>query len=324
MRDRSNQTWRADMKGWEAAIMRFATSNALRAMASLVLFVSIVAGATLSSAATNDVPVVYGGLEIMVPTYWVVFDGDVSGCAPAQVMVLVNGATEDCQGNTEPKGLVTFGRETLALAMTGRMLVHGLSMRTSGLQGTCGGRVFSIAKFNTQLVLCGAADLNRTIADSIRAAPRVAVTAKGALLTTPATWRWSTFDGLRFATPSTWPVNRPVDIGCPWINAYASRSTLELIQPGENDASCPGPMSAHSDADALVIGGRPFQRVRPVQHVRINGVQFTVFRDAYADASGVLDLRAKTRTGSTFVRLTFKERDSGKVDREILDSMHLI
>jgi hypothetical protein len=53
-------------------------------------------------------------------------------------------------------------------------------------------------------------------------------------------------------------------------------------------------------------------------------VKFTVLRDAYTDASGVLDLRARTHAGSTFVRFTFKERDNGRVDREILDSMHLI
>lgn len=304
--------------------MRFATSNVLRAAAPLILFYSLVAGATESSAASIGAPVVYGGVEIMVPAYWVVFDGDVSGCAPAQVMVLVNGAKEDCKGNTGPKGLVTFGRETLSLTTSGRTLVHGLNVRTSGLDGTCGGRFFTIEKFNAQLVLCGAANSDRTIEDSIRVAPRVEVTAKGALLSTPATWRWSTFDGLRFATPSTWPVNRPVDIGCPWLNAYASTSTLDLIQPGNSDPSCPGPLSGHSDAAALIIGGRPFQSVRSVQHLSINAVQFAVFRDAYADASGVLDLRAKTRTGSTFVRFTFKERDSGKVDREILDSMHLI
>jgi hypothetical protein len=173
-------------------------------------------------------------------------------------------------------------------------------------------------------VVCGAANSDRNIEASIRVAPRIAVTAKGALLATPSTWRWSTFDGLRFATPATWPVLRAVDIGCPWFAAYRSTSTLELVRPGDDDSSCPPPGGGHSNADALIIGGGEYQRIRAVQRVTINGVKFTVFRDAYADATGVLDLRAATHTGSTFVRFTFKERDNGKVDREILDSMHLL
>jgi hypothetical protein len=303
---------------------RFATSNVLRVGAILVFLSSLVGVVSPSSAATNDVPVVYGSVEIMVPANWVVFDGDESGCAPSQIMVLVNGAKENCQGSTEPKGLVTFGRATISLGTAGRILVHGLSVRTSTMEGKYGGRFFTIAKFDTQLVVSGWANLDRNIEDSIRVAPRVAVTAKGALLTTPSTWRWSTFDGLRFATPATWPVLRPVDIGCPWLDAYHSTSTLELVQSGDSDSSCPPPVGGHSNADALVIGGRPFQSVRALQRLSINGVKFTVLRDAYTDASGVLDLRARTHAGSTFVRFTFKERDNGRVDREILDSMHLI
>jgi hypothetical protein len=321
--DSSNQRSWTDIEEWEVAMKRLATANLLRVTATLALLGSFVGVASPSGAATNDVPVVYGSVEIMVPAHWVVFDGDESGCAPNQIMVLANGAQEKCQGSPEPRGVVTFGRSTLSLEMAGRTRVHGLSVRTGDLEGGCGGRVFIVTKFDAQLLVCGAANSDRTIEDSIRVAPRVAVTAKGPLLRTPSTWRWSTHDGLRFATPATWPVDRPVDIGCPWFGAYQSTSKLELVKPGDEDASCPAPGGGHSTADALVVGGRPFQPVRAVQRVRINGVKFTVFRDAYADATGVLDLLATTHTGSTVVRLTFREHDNGKVDREILDSMHL-
>lgn len=304
------------------AVERFATSHVLRIAATLVFFCSLVA-AVQSSAATNYIPVVYGGVEIMVPARWVVFDGDESGCAPYQIMVLVNGAKENCQGNPAPKGLVTFGRATLSLGMAGRKLVHGLSVRSGSLEGKFGGRVFIISKFDTQLIVSGAANSYRKIEASIRVAPRIAVTAKGPLLATPSSWRWSTYDGLRFATPATWPVIRPADIGCPWLAAYQNSSTLELVQPGDSDSSCPPQNGGQANADALVIGGGTYQSVRSVQRLTINGVKFTVFRDAYADATGVLDLLTTTHTGSTFVRFTFKERESGMVDREILDSMHL-
>jgi hypothetical protein len=304
-------------------MQRFATSNVLRATATLIFFCSLLGIVAPSGASTIDVPVVYGNIEIMVPAHWVVFDGDESGCAPNQVMVLVNGAKSICKANPAPKGVVTFGRMTLSPGTDGRTVEHGLSVRSGSIEGIDPGRYFTIEKFKTQLIVSGLAIADRNIEASIRLAPRVAVTAKGALLATPSTWRWSTFDGLRFATPATWPVSRPVDIGCPWFSAYQSTSQLELVQPGKSDPSCPAPGGGHSNADALIVGGRPFQPVRAVQHLSVNGVKFTVFRDAYTDATGILDLRARTHEGSTTVRLTFKEHDSGQVDREILDSMHL-
>jgi hypothetical protein len=302
---------------------RFATSLVLRMAVALILSVSLIGIVTPASAATKYVPVVYGSVEISVPAHWVVFDGDESGCAPYQIMVLVNGANEICKGNPAPTGVVTFGRATLTPGTAERTLVHGLSVTASTVYGTCGGRFFTIAKFDTQLLLCGDATSDRTIESSIRLAPRVAVTAKGALLATPSMWRWSNFDGLRFATPGTWPIDRTVDIGCPWFLADQTTSTLEFVLPGKSDSSCPGPSGGHANADALIIGGLASQPVRAVQRLTINGVRFTVFRDAYADATGVLDLLATTHIGSTLVRFTFKEHDSGKVDREVLDSMHL-
>jgi hypothetical protein len=286
----------------------------------LALLFSVATYPPNAEATPLTVPVVYWNAEITVPSTWTVFGSGASGCSLSTVNVLVGGTKLQCEKHTQPPGILTFGAITVTdLGTTYTVHMHGLAALVSTLHGSCGGELITVRSLRVQLRLCGV-KLSGVV-DSIRTAPRAAVVASGPQLTTPSSWRWTTLDGLRFATPSNWPIDKRLDVGCPWLDDYSDAPRLVLVRLSSVDASCPVPVRAQTRSDSLIVGGRTEQDVAPVQSLTINGVRFEVFRDQYIDTTGVLDLQATTPIGKTFVRITFGASDNGRIGREILDSM---
>jgi len=146
MRDRSNQTWRRHERlGGSHYAIRNLERPSRDGVARPFRFNRC--WCTLSSAATNDVPLSTRTRD-HGPTYWSCLTATYRA-VPRQVMVLVNGATEDCQATPSRRTRDLRSRD--AGARNDRSNAGArLSMRTRTSRYVRG-RVFSIAKFNTQL-----------------------------------------------------------------------------------------------------------------------------------------------------------------------------
>jgi hypothetical protein len=272
----------------------------------------------LSATPDGWVPVDYGDAQVSVPpTWWVSYGGSGCGTTPPGLLVVqppegpawcgAVGFETPAQRPAPPKSIVTVGPElgTYHLPAGPSVVIHGIALYVLSR----GARVTTIRYLaqDLRVIITTSGPLGRRVLDTLSLSPRAAVLSEGALRT-PRTWRWHAFDGVRFATPATWPVQRTdmfsscrsfVALGGRQVVRYSSRNVV--IEPDrpvvdlDTDrtaytGSCPpGPFQEYAPGNGVQVDAGSAQVPTPSPSrldtaIRLNGVV------AYVNASQPFDI----------------------------------
>jgi hypothetical protein len=193
------------------------------------------------------------------------------------------------------------------------------------------------------LIITTTGPFGRQVLDTLSPSPRAAVLSVRASRT-PRTWRWHVFDGVRFATPPTWPTQTTdvfsscrsfVALGARQVVSYSSRNVviepdkpvvdLDTDQTVYNGSCPPGQYSEYAPGNGVQIDAGSAQVPTPSPSrldkvIRINGLV------AYVEASqpfDILDLLVIVPGRAMPLEVEIGLAGSGMIAGTVLRSMRL-
>ncbi len=194
-------------------------------------------------------PVTYGNAQISVPRSWSLVTGGAAACGPSTgVIVLGDGAWCPPGMGDSPTPGTSIATLTIMTAHPmvdkgSRAVVNGVPLYTPGVAP-----VYVVPSLGAELAFTGT--LRPRVLHTLTASPRAVVLAPGPS-PTPRSWRSISFDGLRFAVPPTWTMNR---------RAHAPPCATDIVLPEPGVTLARGP--------ALPVPcPLPVAEVRPVPQV---------------------------------------------------------
>ena len=169
----------------------------------------------LSATPPGWVPVAYGDAQVSVPATWdVLFNVCVIGSSVGDVYLNPSGGFCTAQG--PPKGKtnitllpVTDGEFQGSPSSNGpRSVINGISVYDLYSYGPAPyvGTDYLVPSLGVEVAAEG--PLARRVVDTLTRSPRAAALTSGPAPAVPSGWRTMVFEGLAFATPSSWPVTR--------------------------------------------------------------------------------------------------------------------
>lgn len=202
---------------------------AVRALALITMMLGLVVWAspcvfqtsTTDASATQIgwVQIDFGDAQISVPTaWWVTYNGGACGTTPPGLLVVHSPSYPAWCGNISyaegtkkpaaPPSLVTLNPEigSYPVLLTPPLLINGISVYVvrSSDPSTA---IYLAPRLKVVITTSGPAGLQ--VLDTLAPSPRVAVLAATRRPpASPTSWRWHSFEGIRFATPPAWPVLR--------------------------------------------------------------------------------------------------------------------
>lgn len=306
------------------------------------------AAVDLSATPAGWVPIAYGDAQVSVPPTWLVFYRQ-SDCATIPPGLLVIQPPEGrpwcgpgisfanpAQRPKPPKSIVTLDPQlgTYHLPAQPSIVIHGIALYSLSR----GPRVSTVRYLVPALkvIITTTGRLSRPVLDTLSPSPRAAVLSEGAPQT-PVTWRWQEFDGLRFATPATWPTRRTDQFSsCRSFIALGGRMLVnQVVEPDEpmveldTDSSayissCPAGVfqeSAPGNGVQIDAGSARHANLAPARSdraIRVNGVV------AYIDALqpfDILDVLAVVPGRSMPLDVQIGLAGNGMIARTILYSL---
>lgn len=238
-------------------------------------------------------PLAYGEAEIVTPTSWPVVYPGVSECGASleQGVVLLGafGSSTWCHPGTTSAPVAPLPNVVrfAPLVVQSSSYLHDPSRIIDGsrvyqgvLHGSVAGTVYLDPSLGVELMASG--PLVQRVIDSLAPSLRDVVLRDRTTASIPASWRWISFAGLRFAVPSTWSVSRSaLSTSCGPIDTTFSTPLVVL----DNDTlsemiPCPYIPPARLGSDGLRIdaGSATAPNLLPKSSQRfvLNGLQMYV------------------------------------------------
>ena len=220
------------------------TTHRVAAPRALGVSAAIVRKPVVDQAATPSgwLPVEDGNAQISVPGSWSLVTGGAASCGPSTAVVILGDGTwcPPGMGETTTPGtsIVTLstmetqpkeGKEPSAV-------VHGVPLYAPSVSP-----VYVVPSLGAELAFSGPPQ--PLVLQTLTASPRAVALAPGPPPSVPRSWRWISFDGLRFAVPPTWALNRQAHAPPCGTDIVLPQAGVTLARGSALAVSCPLPLA---------------------------------------------------------------------------------